>query len=152
MAFLYNVAVSRELQEGDQVRILSGPRRGRAGTVVGFDLLSERPILVQYQVSSGLLRESFTANAVEVTTCGAPDCLEPLPEIRRILRDSTEFVPCGKALLVRQKDGRSISLIPKRNTDLRAIYESGEHQSIEDRVLGLLRNSYVTRRPHLVRL
>lgn len=155
MAFLHNIAANRELREGDEVKVVfGGPRCGRLGTVVGFDLFSDRPVVVQYDNTKGLLRESFAANEVEVRTCKAPESLEPLPEIRTLLKDSSirrAIGVCGEMLYVVLESGVQVTLVPKRPTSLRRIYESFPHLSFEDRILEILKASFVTRRPHLVR-
>jgi hypothetical protein len=156
MAFLYNVAAGRELREGDGVKVSYGPRSGRTGKVVGFDVLSDRPVVVQYDAPSSLLRESFVANDIEIRGyTKAPETREPLPEIRTLLKDSRskpKLSTCGQILCL-QAGKRVVSFVPKDKTVvLRQIYESKDHHTFEDRLSGLLRHAFVTRLPHLVRL
>jgi hypothetical protein len=154
MAFLYNIAADRELREGDAVRVSTGPRAGRECKVVGFDVLSERPVVVQYETEAGLLRESLAANDIEIRGyVKAPESLEPLPEIRMLLRDSkTQSISTCGAILCIRLDDCVLSFVPKgENSTLRQIYEGSAHNTFEDKVSDLLQHSFVTRLPHLVR-
>jgi len=154
MAFLYNIAADRELREGDTVKVCFGPRAGRECKVVGFDILSERPVVVQYESKVGLIRESLAANDMEIRGyVKAPESLEPLPEIRMLLRDSKSqsISTCGAILCIRLDDC-ILSFVPKgENSTLRQIYEGSTHNTFEDKVSDLLRHAFVTRLPHLVR-
>lgn len=153
--FLFNVAADREIQEGDSVEVLAGRSMGRTGTVIGFDVYGASPVVVQYEGKTGSLREMFAANEVRIRTSEAPRELEPLPAIRTILADAarTRSVrPCGDMAVVQVQKGVSLTLVPKQNANLRKIYESGRHQSLEARVDEMLKASIVTRRPHLIKL
>jgi hypothetical protein len=153
VSFLYNVATNRELREGDKIRVISGPRQNSEGMIVGFAVFGPRPVVVQYNCLTGLLRETFAANEVEVSNyTKAPESLEPLPEIRSILKDSQS----GRL----ERRGRSAALVCENGTytfvptvpsiDFMQICESKSHQSIEEKILDLLRVSVVTRLPHLL--
>jgi len=155
VALLHNIAADRELREGDQVNIIEGSSHGRAGVVVGFDLVSDRPIVVQYREGRGAWKEKFSANEVEIKSyTEAPNSLEPLPTIRVILAEMKKAgaVPAGRTATLRMADGTSLTIVAKGNQDIRQIYESGKHQSVEARAADLLRNSYVTRLPHLMQI
>lgn len=151
--FLYNVAAKRELQEGDVVSVLTGRSQGKVSTVIGFDLFGASPVVVQYDSTVGILREMFAANEVQIRTCKAPRELEPLPAIRIMLADAAKarsVRPCGDMATVEIRKGVQLTLLPKQNANLRQIYESPEHQSIEDCVTEMLKASIVTRLPHLI--
>lgn len=151
--FIYNVEAGRELKEGDEVRVLVGPRSGETGTVVGFDLLSsETPVVVQYEAKSGLVRQTLAANDVEVSIyTEAPDTLEPLPEIRRVLTEGAKVDCCGNFLRVRVSSG-VLSFVPKdQSAVLRQIYESSSHHTLEGRLFDVAKYAFVTRLPHLVK-
>jgi hypothetical protein len=154
VALLHNIAANRELREGDKVEILVGSDHGRVGSVIGFDLTSDRPVLVQHQRGRGTVREKFAANEVEIRSYEkAPTDLEPLPTIRRILSEMRDAgtMPKGRFANLRMSDGTVLTLIAKQNQDIRRIYEDETHQSLEERVAGLLRKVFVTRLPHLVK-
>lgn len=144
--FLFNAAAGRELQEGDEVTALTGPRRGKTGIVVGFDVYNDRPVVLQFR-EKGL--EPFAANEVKIRTCKAPTALEPLPVIRRILSEAHTLRHRKTRATVRV--GRTtLTLVPRRNWDLRQIAESEDHQPLERRLDEVLKHSFVTRLPHLI--
>ena len=151
--FLYNVVAERELVEGDVVSVLSGRSSGKVGTVIGFDLFGASPVVVQYDGTVSILREMFAANEVQVKSSVAPRELEPLPDIRMILTDSKGLrVAVDDTLMATLTIGRGVTLtlLPKQEGTLRQIYESRSHQSLEERVIEMLKASIVTRLPHLI--
>lgn len=122
---------------------------------MGFAVYSARPVVVQYERTTGLLRETFAANEVEITNyTEAPESLEPLPEMKRLLRDSQD----GRL----EYRGRTAALVCEWGTytfiptvsshEFMQICESKSHQSIEEKILNLLRASVVTRLPHLIQI
>ena len=122
--------------------------------VVGFALYSSRPVVVQYSGPAGLLRETFAANEIAVTCYKkAPESLEPLPGIRKILGDSREgrLARCGDGVTVMYEGGAYTLLPLVSSPDFVRICESKTHQTIEEKVSDLLRLCFVTRLPHLVR-
>lgn len=151
--FLYNVAAMREIQEGDEVLVLAGRSSGKVGTVIGFDVFGVSPVVVQYADVVGNLREMFAANEVQVKTSKAPRELEPLPDIRTILTDSRGValsIDDTSMATLRIGRGVTLTLFPKQRGDLRQIYESPAHQSLEECVIEMLKASIVTRLPHLI--
>lgn len=117
-------------------------------------MYSPRPVVVQYDGSSGLLRETFAANEVEIKTyTEAPDSLEPLPEIRRILGDSKEgeLTRCGDGVAVMYEGGAYTLLPLVPSSEFVRICESETHQTLEEKISVLLHLCFVTRLPHLVR-
>ncbi len=151
--FLYNVVAERELVEGDVVSVLSGRSSGKVGTVIGFDFFGASPVVVQYDGTVSILREMFAANEVQVRSSVAPRELEPLPDIRMILTDSKGLrVAVDDTLMATLTIGRGVTLtlLPKQEGTLRQIYESRSHQSLEERVIEMLKASIVTRLPHLI--
>jgi hypothetical protein len=155
VALLYNIAADRELQEGDKVEIRVGAEHGREGTVTGFDLMSDRPVVVQYHEGRGTFKGKFAANEVEIKSYRkAPGDLEPLPTIRLLLSEMVRAgtMPSGGVATLRLGDGTAISFVAKQNQDIRRIYEAAAHQTVEERVVDVLRHSYVTRLPHLMTL
>lgn len=155
MALLLNVESSRELREGDEVRVLSGPRAGVVGKVVGFSLRSDSPVVVQYPAPrAGVVREEFGANDVKLTRAmTAPESLEPLPEIERMLVDGQlrRPQPCGTMLSL-LAEGKSVTFVP---TDSRTILgdlfeaEIQAGNSVEDALALVMERAFVTRLPHL---
>lgn len=152
MAFLRNLAADRELREGDSVQVTSGPRKGMIGVVVGFMLEGARPVVVQYDRRAGLLRETFAANEVEISTyTKAPESLEPLPEMSRVLMELKRgrWVSKEGWAEVQCSSGSWALIPPTPTSQFLRICESKTHQ--DDEVLDLLRRCMLTRLPHLVR-
>lgn len=148
---LWNPSVLRDLVEGDEVVVQSGPRAGQGGVVIGFSLTSPRPVIVQYPRTRGITREAFAASEVNVTSCVIPrESLEPLPEPRCLLAEmkSGTWETVGNVLRVRGPK-HTFDLVPVgKPIKFSALRESKDHQ--DDVVLELLRTCFLTRRPHLV--
>lgn len=117
-------------------------------------MYSSRPVVVQYNRLTGLLRETFAATEVEIDNyVSAPESLEPLPGIRKILGDSRDgkLAKCGDGVTVMYEGGAYTLLPLVSSPDFVRICESGTHQTLEEKVSDLLRLCFVTRLPHLVR-
>ena len=145
----------RVLREADKVRIVAeGPRRGRIGQVVGHDLTTDR-LVVQYpRAIDGISREALQPQDIEVVEgdnmMTAPEALEPLPEIRRVLQeegDRPSYKTCGRFLcMTLRENGTTLTFVPREDgTDLK---EVADKQGVE----ALFEVAFVTRLPHLVRV
>jgi hypothetical protein len=138
---LSSTEAGRPLLEEDQVRVLSGPHRGKVAMVVGYRPLSPSPIVVYHRERS--LFEGVGAS--EVLSLRSPSTLEPLPEVSSVLNDSVGVHTCGSFLsLGPDEKGITYTFVPlESKTDLKKVYEEGG-------VSDLLEYSFVTRLPHLV--
>ncbi len=154
---LLNVASNRILREGDRVHVTHGAQKGRYGQVVGYDLTeADRPVVVQFTVTSGDLRENLGANDLDVLkepVTEAPEVLEPLPQIQATLTESLladSFSTCGRCVCMTLKeDGTTLTFVPRDDrSNLREVFEQNE--VFEEAVASLLEVAFVTRRPHLV--
>ncbi len=153
--FLINVGTNRVLREADVVRVTAAsPRRGVVGKVVGYDLSTpDTPLVVQYpRPVAGVLRETFGANDVEVVegnnTMEAPETLEPLPEIQKVLQEERPaYKTCGRFLcMTLRESGTTLTFVPRENgTNLRQIVDQ---RGVE----ALFEVAFVTRLPHLVQI
>lgn len=158
MAILHT-ADGRPLLEGDEVRLLSGPRTGKIGLVVGFDVLGEKAIVIQYpKPIDNVLREAVDGSDVEVfQPVSAPESLEPLPVIKTVLQENgfaPLYMTCGVMLCLRlNEDGTVLTCVPKRSgISLRRMFETRYRRSMREAVEEVLKNSFVTRLPHLVKI
>jgi hypothetical protein len=149
--FLHNIDAGRDLIEGDEVIVRSGSRSESSGTVVGFAPYSPRPVVVQYRVTKGLLRETFAANEVSINTyVTAPPTLEPLPETKKMIVEMSGGVweDMGRWTEVRSGKTRWC-LFPTKPGEFKRLCESERHHY--DDIVGLVGACFVTRMPHLVR-
>jgi hypothetical protein len=149
--FLLNIKAGREILEGDEVVVRTGPRAGSSGIVVGFSVYSPRPVVVQYRATKGLLRETFAANEVEVNTyTTAPGVLEPLPETHKMLVELSGGAWQDRGKWTEIRTGRNMwCLFPAAPAEFKHLCES-EHHHYDD-IIGLVGVCFVTRLPHLVR-
>lgn len=154
---LLNVASNRILREGDRVQVTHGAQKGRYGQVVGYNLTeADRPVVVQFSVTSGDLRENLGANDLDVLDepfNEAPEVLEPLPEIQTMLTEgllADSFRSCGRFVCMTLKeDGTTLTFVPRDDkSNLREVYERSSN--FEEAVAALAEAAFVTRRPHLV--
>lgn len=158
MPLLLNVESGRELREGDEVRVLSGVRRGEYGKVVGFDMHGVAPVVVQYPAPrSGVIREEFGANDVQLSRAmSAPESLEPLPEVSKLLQDNKirrNFKTCGAMFCIQlDENGTNLTFVPKKpGVVLGDVFKAKLAEgTFEEAVEGIFDESFVTRLPHLV--
>lgn len=152
---LLNLASGRELREGDEIRLKTGPRAGRLGKVVGVDLFSDSPVVVQFpKAINGVVREWVDSDNVDVVRFDIPDSLEPLPDRQEMLTEvAPVFMTCGLMLcLTLNEDGTVLTCVPRDNSvRLRKIFESNYKKSVRSAVSEVMKKSFVTRTPHLVK-
>lgn len=154
---LLNVQSSRYLREGDEVRVLAGPRSGHLGKVVGFSL-DEAPVVVQYpRPRGGVVRDWMGANDVAVRRVSERDALEPLPNIPKLLQDGKirpKFRTCGVMISVTLgESATNLTVVPKDPGVVlgRALQARlSEGIPFEDALRDTIAEGYVTRLPHLV--
>jgi hypothetical protein len=145
MALLLNVDSGRELREGDTVRL----HGGSIGTVIGFDLMSESPLVVQSKKGQ---MSQHSANDVVLLREG-PIRLEPLPPIVQVIQEGgiKSYQTAGSMICVKIPNTTLLTLIPKSPEKLRDVLESSDAEFGET-LLKTLERSFVTRLPHLVKL
>lgn len=164
---LLNVQSGRQLREGDEVRVRTGSRRGKIGRVVGFDVGSSTPVVIQYPAPrrSGVIRENVKATDVDPYRLPKHEVLEPLPSVEKLLTEGAigpYYVTCGAMLTFPLAEGGALTAVPKRpgNVPLRLIFDSrcrrprdfGDASVVAGALRRVFEDAFITRLPHLVRL
>lgn len=145
---LLNVDSGRELREGDLVRLPSGS----LGKVVGIDVLSESPVVVQ---RSDKRISQHSANDVSFLREG-PNRLEPLPPIVQTIQEGgieKSYLTCASMLCLKLTEtSTTLTLIPKQPGKVKDFLESqsGFRSSFGEALLETLKSVFVSRLPHLV--
>lgn len=147
MPLLKNLKSGRDLREGDVVRT----KDGAFGRIVAFDLFEAEPVIVID--NSGELR-STDANDVELIDEG-PSGLEPLPPIVSMLNEGKveeSIRTCSGAICLRlHETHETLTLIPKNTSNLRESFTVlCEDMPFSEAIKELLKESHVTRLPHLI--
>ena len=151
MTLLLNVESGRELREGDEVRILEGQLSGKVGKVIGVQVLSESPVVVQ--TKHGVA--GYSANEVSFLREG-PARLEPLPPVVTLLQESAfsdSYRTCASMLCVRMNETSTVlTLVPTQHRKLKDVLASAlrESPTFAGALEVVLESCFVTRLPHLV--
>lgn len=141
-------------REDDIVKILRGSGSGRIGRVVGFDLLSERSVVVQFQVGESGRYSRVATSPKDLLAVNEAE-REPLPPIPLYLQEeeySPGYTPCGQMLTLTLKSGGCVTFVPKGGDDLKEAYDRGFRVSPKKALENVFRCSFQTRLPHLVML
>lgn len=148
MTLLLNVDSGRELREGDHIRLSSS---GVLGRVVGVDVLSEAPLVIQRK--DGRLSQ-HSANDVVLLQEGTIR-LEPLPPIVQVIQEGKlkdSYRTCASMLCISLLETPvTFTLVPKTPVKLKSILEASiASKTFGEAVLDVLQAAFVSRLPHLV--
>lgn len=148
MNLLYNLESKRSLIEGEVVQLLSGPHKGTLGTVLGFDLVGEKPVVLMTPSRNIVL--SVANELQSKRLLGESKFLGDFPLLNEIYEAAAHPITIGSLLCFRVPDGSMVACVPKKQgTKLLEIFESCRPHSISNAVSFVLQNAFVSRLPHL---